>query len=238
MQKNHKVVLIIPALNEEKRLPLLLDSIKRQSFNDYEIIIADGGSKDNTVKIAKEYGCIVIIGGLVSVGRNNGAKVAKGDILLFLDADVVLPVYFLEKGLAEFEKNKLGIAGFTLFPLNGKKIDKIAFGIFNKWTLLTQKISPHGAVAIMSKKKVHDAIGGFDESIMFAEDYSYVRAAAKISKYKFIKEPFFTSIRRFDKDGRIKTYFKLFLSEFHVLFWGPVRSDIFKYRFDHYNEKK
>ncbi len=230
--------IIIPTLNEEEKLPLLLDSIKKQSFSNYEIIIADGGSKDSTVETAKKYGCIVVNGGLVSVGRNNGAKAANGDILLFLDADVILPSSFLENAVNEFEKNKLGIAGFTLFPFNGKKIDKIAFNIFNKWTELTQKMSPHGVAAIMARKKIHDAIGGFDESIIFVEDYSYAKAAAKISKYKFIKEPFFTSIRRYEKDGRIKTYLKYFLAELHVLFLGPVRSDIFKYRFDHYNEKK
>ena len=48
--------IIIPTYNEEEYLPLLLESIKQQDFRDYEIIVADANSKDNTVKIAEEYG--------------------------------------------------------------------------------------------------------------------------------------------------------------------------------------
>ena len=52
--------IIIPTYNEEEYLPVLLESIKQQDFSDYEIIVADADSKDNTVKIAEEYGCIVV----------------------------------------------------------------------------------------------------------------------------------------------------------------------------------
>ena len=80
--------IIIPTYNEEKYLPILLESIKKQSFEDYEIIVADANSTDNTRNIAQEYGCIIVDGGLPAIGRNNGANVAKGDILLFLDSDL------------------------------------------------------------------------------------------------------------------------------------------------------
>ena len=60
--------IVIPALNEEKYLPLLLESIKRQSFFDYEIILADAGSKDKTIEIAKKYNCVIVGGGLPANG--------------------------------------------------------------------------------------------------------------------------------------------------------------------------
>jgi glycosyltransferase involved in cell wall biosynthesis len=109
--------IIIPALNEEKRLPLLLESIKNQNFFDYEIILADAGSTDKTLEIAKKYGCKVIPGGLPAKGRNEGAKVAKSDLLFFCDADTILPNNFLKESLTEFEKRKLDIASFCLVPL-------------------------------------------------------------------------------------------------------------------------
>ena len=93
--------IVIPAFNEEKYLTRLLDSIKKQTYKNYEIIIADADSKDNTRKMAKKYGCKVIKGGIPAVGRNNGAKVAKGDILLFMDADAIIGEKFLENGLNE-----------------------------------------------------------------------------------------------------------------------------------------
>ena len=80
--------IIVPTLNEEEYLPKLLESIKKQDFKDYEIIVADAGSEDKTLEIAKKRGCIITKGGSITVGRNNGAKVARGDIFLFLDSDV------------------------------------------------------------------------------------------------------------------------------------------------------
>lgn len=89
--------IIIPALNEEKFIPLLLESIKKQDFQDYEIIVADAGSKDKTVEISKNYNAAIVMGGLPAKGRNEGAKIARGDLFLFLDADVILPEYFFPR---------------------------------------------------------------------------------------------------------------------------------------------
>ena len=82
--------IIIPTKNEEKLLPLLLQSIKNQDIKYHEIIVADGGSTDRTCDIASNCGCEVVLGESPAKARNNGAKAASGDLLLFLDADVVL----------------------------------------------------------------------------------------------------------------------------------------------------
>ena len=94
--------IIIPTFNEEKFLPKLLNSIKKQTLQPSEIIIADAFSQDSTRKIAKAFGVKVIDGGLPPVARNNGAKVATQEVLLFLDSDVVLPASFLEETFGSF----------------------------------------------------------------------------------------------------------------------------------------
>lgn len=227
--------IIIPTLNEEKYLPLLLDSIRIQDFKDYEIIVADAGSKDGTITIAQKYGCRLVKGGLLSIGRNNGAKAAKGDMFLFLDADVVLPAFFLKSVVEKFKKEKVGIAGFPILPLHGKKIDVFAHKFLNKFSQLTQKVMPYATAAILARSDVHKMIGGFDEEIVFVEDYPYAKAASKVAKYQFMKEyPFYTSVRRYEKDGRFNVYSKYILAQLHMLFLGPVKSDIFKYKFNHY----
>ncbi len=72
--------IVVPAYNEEKYLPKLLSCIKKQTYKDCEIIVADANSRDRTKETAKKYGCkIVKSGGLPAIGRNNGAKAAKGD---------------------------------------------------------------------------------------------------------------------------------------------------------------
>lgn len=90
--------IIIPTLNEEKLLqPLLLllnnDYLKKKF--DYEVIVSDGGSTDKTLSIAKKYSDIVIINNEnkkqnIAIGRNLGAKKAMGDILIFLNGDILI----------------------------------------------------------------------------------------------------------------------------------------------------
>ena len=110
------VSIVIPTLNEEKYLPILLQSIKKQDFKDYEIIISDAFSIDKTIEIAKEYGARVIRDKkkLPARQRNNGVKIAKGEIILFLDADTKLPDDFLLTTYSDFTNKNLTIAGFYL----------------------------------------------------------------------------------------------------------------------------
>lgn len=230
--------IIIPTLNEEDYLPKLLNSIKKQNFKDYEIIVADAGSEDKTVEIAKNYGCKISPGGLPAKGRNEGAKKAKSDLFLFLDADMILPPEFLINLLREFGNRNLDIASFPVIP-QGNKFDKFAYKIYNSWAKLTQNFLPHATQTVLVKREIHQVLDGFDEEIKLAEDHAYVRKAKKESaKFGFLKmEPILTSPRRFEQDGRIKTCFKFFLAEIYMIFKGPIKSDIFKYKFNHYRKK-
>ena len=108
-----KVSVIIPTLNEERYIEDCLKSLKKQSFKNYEIIVSDGLSTDNTVKIAKKYTKNVISSKNKGIGdgRNKGAKIAKGEILLFLDADSTIAPNLLGK-LSESMENK-NIIGLT-----------------------------------------------------------------------------------------------------------------------------
>jgi len=225
--------IIIPTLNEEKYLPILLSQIKKQNFSDYEIIVADAGSKDRTVEIAKNFGCKVINGGLPAKGRNEGAKIAKGDIFLFMDADnIFFPEIFFEKLLEEFEKRNLGVASFPIYP-DGNFFDKICYFFYNFWTKISQNFLPHATNSVLVKKEIFEKIGGFDEEIKLGEDHDFARKGAKISKFGFIEtEPILTSTRRFEKDGRIRTYLKYIFAGLYMFLFGPIKEDIFKYRFN------
>ena len=137
------ISIIIPAWNEEKYLPKLLDCIKKQSYRDYEVIVADAGSKDRTRQTAKKYGCRGVKGGMPAVGRNNGAKAAKGNLLVFLDADAMIGKDFLESALGEIKKRRLGAASVKIYPQSSKILDGIYLGLFNSWTIVTQYFYPH-----------------------------------------------------------------------------------------------
>ena len=225
------ISIIIPAWNEEKYLPKLLDCIKKQDYKDYEIIVADAKSTDRTRQVAKRYGCRVVNGGAPAAGRNNGAKTAKGEILLFLDADVQFNNKFLDTAIKEFQGKKIDIAGFRLIPIGNNLIDKLFFVIFNLWTVSTQFFYPNAAGAgIMCSESIHKKANGFDETIKLSEDMDYVKRCGKIEKFRILSKPkLYVAMRRFERDGRLKVAFKLFLSALHRLFFGEIRSDVFKY---------
>jgi len=229
--------IVVPVLNEEKNLPLLLESIKKQGFKDYEIIVADAGSKDKSLQIAKEYGCKITAGGLPAKGRNEGAKSARGNPLLFLDADTLLPNNFFSKALDEFEKRNLNIASFKLVPhAGGLSLFFLNF-FYNMPIVLLEKMLPHAADGILVKKELFEKAGGFDENVKLAEDHYFARECAKIGKFGIIKSTkIFISDRRFKKDGWLRTGIKYLLCELHMIFIGPVKSDIFRYKFDHYED--
>lgn len=84
-----KFSIVIPVYNVENYIGKCLESIKKQTFKDYEIIVVDDGSDDNSMKIVKKYDTKIINSSHVGVSeaRNIGAKQAKGEYLIFLDSD-------------------------------------------------------------------------------------------------------------------------------------------------------
>jgi len=231
--------IIIPALNEEKNLPRLFESIKKQNFGGYEIIVADAGSEDRTLEICKENNCRILKGGLPAKGKNEGAKIANGDLLLFMDADTFLSQDFFKNSLKEFKDRNLGIASFKLIPYSGNKLSLFLLNYFYNYPIvILEKILPHAANGILVKKELFEKIGGFEEDIKLAEDHYMARQAAKLERFGIIKSAqVFISDRRFKTDGWLRTGIKYLLCELHMIFLGPVRSDIFKYEFNHYNKK-
>jgi glycosyltransferase involved in cell wall biosynthesis len=234
------LTIIIITKNEEKMLSRLLESIKNQDFKNYEIIVSDAKSTDNTRVIAKKYKCKIINGGLPSVGRNNGAKVAKNDLLLFLDADVMLPPKFLTKNIEEFNEKHL-ISATTLYvPLSKKLIEKFFYYIYNSFARNIQFFSPHaGGFCIFMNKNVFFKIGMFDENIRFAEDHALVKLSKKHGKFRILTSvPVLVDTRRLKKDGMIETITKYVLAELHRIFKGEIKNPPFEYDMQGVNMKK
>lgn len=224
--------IIIPTKNEEKRLPRLLESVKKQIFSDYEIIVADSKSEDKTLEIAKKFNCRITEGGIPSKARNNGAKLAQGEYLLFLDADVVLPEpNFIVDALYEFRRKKLSGASALSRPTVLKKRYRLFFWLWDKWNILSQYFHPQAAgYCILSLKKAHDSIGGFDETIYFGEDSDYSYRMSRKHKFGILRTvKVYASPRRFQEQGFWKTFFQMTIGGILRLIYGEDRTNRMKY---------
>jgi glycosyltransferase involved in cell wall biosynthesis len=232
--------IVIPTLNEEKNIKTLLSTIKKGGFDDYEIIVADAGSTDKTVEIARENNCIITKGGLPARGRNNGAKAAKGDILFFLDADLKFsPKDFLKLSVDYFTKNGLSVGSFSILPQkNNIFMNPFTLNLFyNVPQKVLKNVFPMGAMGIMVKKDIFEKVKGFDESVTLAEDHYFIQQAEKLGKFDIIKGvDIYMPLRRFERDGYLITSLKYLTCGINMIFKGKPERKI-KYDFGHYDKK-
>jgi len=232
--------IVIPTLNEEKYLPRLLNCLKKQKFKDYEVIVADADSKDKTREIAKDFGHKVVKGGLPSVGRNIGEQESRGNLILFLDADILLPDDFLKNILKEFKERNLSVAALCSSPISKSRILKFLFNVFYNYPLLIfGKKWPHGMQAVLIEKSLHKKIGGWDETIILLEDCEYFKRASKVGRFGTIKTTkIFSSLRRFRDEGLIPNILKYGFANLYLEIKGPLRKNFLKYKFNYLKDGK
>jgi len=240
-----KFSIIIPTLNEENYINELLESLKAQTFRDFEIIIVDGKSEDKTKeKVMKYQGELeikFITSPKRSIGfqRNYGLKFAKHDSLIFFDADIVIEKDFLEKIRKYLEKNRADVLTSWFEPLSVKRRDKIIFNVFNVYLEAIKFISPGGGGAfIYAKRKPFLKVGGFSEEIVLGEDFDLIKRMDKKGyRYKLVRKPRIkVSVRRLNKEGRLRYATNLIKAEIHARMKGPLKDNKkFKYEFGKYD---
>jgi len=234
-----KLSIVIPALNEEKYLPRLLESIKKQNFSDYEIIVCDGGSSDETLAVAAAAGCRTVKYDEhrhPSWQRNKGAEIAQGEILLFLDADIVLQDNFLEPVMMEFIAKKLGGGGFYIRFNPNKKVYNIYSCLFNFFCFSRQYFAPASVGSgILARRDLHEAIKGFDTEIYLAEDFDYCYRLSRLGKFRMItSQKILHSSRRLEKEGGVIVGLKWGFMALFTLFNFKIKKKIVKYDFGKY----
>ena len=232
--RDMRLSVVIPTKNEALFLPKLLASIKRQTVHPSEVIVADAQSTDETRAIAESFGARVVEGGMPGPGRNAGAKVAKGDVLLFLDADVELrDAKFLEASLKEMDRRSLDIATCNVFPLSDDWVDHVMHKAYNIYARAWGEVFPHApGFCMFIRSALHKKIKGFDESVVFCEDHDYAARASQYGSFGILKSKKIpVSIRRLDRDGRVNIAMKYILAELHLAMLGPIRHNKFNYTF-------
>ncbi|MGF1869902.1 glycosyltransferase family 2 protein [Photobacterium indicum] len=239
------ISIVVITLNEEKRIGRLLDDLSKQTHQDFEVLVVDSNSTDNTCDVAKGFAKALpaltvhrMDNKGTSLGRNTGASLAKHERLLFLDADVRLSPTFLTDALHKLDKNKLEVAGVYMGADDLSLSYRLGYGIFNAGLFATSFFFPTSVGAcLFSTKRVHNEIDGFDESITLCEDCDYVKRAAKTWRYRMLPVTFTFDPRRLEQEGFIKMGLTYFKANVRRLFFGEMRNQEMEYKFDNYNEK-
>lgn len=173
------VSVIIPTYNRAWILREAIESVLAQDFKDFELIVVDDGSTDDTGKILDDYkGDLVVIRQSntgVSAARNRGIDAAAGRLLAFLDSDDLWLPRKLSTQVAFFESNPSAVINQTeeIWIRNGVRVNpkirhhKFSGMIFER-SLALCLVSPS---AVMVKRSLFDEVGRFDEALPACEDY-------------------------------------------------------------------
>ena len=224
------ISIVIPAHNEEAYLPRTLEALKRQNYPNFETIVVANGCTDATVEVARDR-CkrlIVLSQKNLGVARNLGARMAKGDLLVFLDADTLLEPMTLRIIAQKFQP------GDAAGTIKGEP-DRSSPGYCFLYALknFTHRTALHcgSSGLILCWKKDFEKIGGFDEGLEVRENSELIWRLKKLGAYRYIGDvTATTSMRRYQQEGLgrmlglwVKVWFQTHFGDLHRRHYETVR---------------
>ena len=206
-----KLSIIIPVLNESACIEYCLKHIKLLGLDEYEIIIVDGGSTDNTLNlVSSDSDKLIQTSPSRSLQMNAGAKEATGDVLLFLHVDTFLPEHTYQ--LIQSHQSNEKLWGRFDIKLTGKNpVFRLIENLMNFRSRLTGIAT--GDQAIFVETKLFHQINGFPE-LELMEDIAISKILKKINKPVCLKSRVTSSSRRWEENGILKTILKMWLLRF------------------------
>ena len=209
-----KFSVIIPAYDEEQCLPETLGRIVQALSiiaSPSEIIVVDNDSQDGTKQVAEDFGVKVILEREhnISKVRNTGAKNSTGDVLIFIDADTLVPETLFQKILAMMEDENC-FGGAVAVEYENLQRKWMKFYILG-WKFWGKVFNMAQGAAQFCRKSVFEELEGYDPTIFMGEDVEFYWRLSKFAKRSrgylhFIEHPKVrTSARRFDKMNLWKT---------------------------------
>jgi len=241
---------VIPTLNEEDFLPKLLKSLCSQTDKDFEVIVADNQSKDKTREAAlffKDKLSIQLFenrGVNVAAQRNFGAKKAIGQYLIFLDADTGIKTSFIRKMKKVIDKRKGLVFIPYVNPMEKKTYPEmeLIYPLINLVVEVSQNFKKALSAGgnMIWEKNFFNLIGGFDEKLTITEDHDIIRKAhlwgVKVQIIHSVEVKF--SLRRMKREGRLRLFYKVLISHFHLFFNDKLEKKLFDYEMGGHLYKK
>jgi glycosyltransferase involved in cell wall biosynthesis len=190
---------IIPAHNEAftlaqtlSALNTALSTIDRSS----EVIVVNDASTDRTAAIAHEGGARVIDVNLRQIAsvRNAGARVARGELFLFVDADTQVPPETLRAALAAVDSGAIGGGAQVHYDQKVGRFFHAVIVVFN--AIYTGLLRWAAGCFIFARRGPFQAVGGFDETLFASEEVTLSRALKKQGSFVIVRPPVITSSRK------------------------------------------
>jgi glycosyltransferase involved in cell wall biosynthesis len=212
MNTASELTIVIPAKNEAKLIPRLLNSLTNQDYSkmpNTRVLVADANSTDGTPEVVKQFRdrlqIRMIPGGLPSFGRNAGAGLAATPYVLFLDADIELASpSLIRRALELAQSKKLHCVTTNILCRDGGFSDRLLYAGNDCFQHLSRWHRPFSTgMFMLFDKQRFDELGGFDVRIQFAEDYHLSKQVAR-NRFGIVRGGVFTTNRRFQKMGHAR----------------------------------
>jgi glycosyltransferase involved in cell wall biosynthesis len=187
------ISIVIPALNEEKLLPDCLKSLKQQNWKgDFEIIVVDNGSIDNTALVANAFNVLVVscLKKGVAYARQAGVEAAKGEIIVQVDADTIYPSNWLARIDTDFSRQKdyVAIAGRYVYiePAKWAPLEIIYRKYFNKLGILILGFPPAVSGANFAfRRQAFMKSGGYDPKSLYPDQWGIAHRLSKFGPINY-----------------------------------------------------
>jgi glycosyltransferase involved in cell wall biosynthesis len=229
-----RVSVVVPTFQEGRYIGGLLSKLSAASPG-LEAIVVDGGSTDGTVEVAKRFTDKVFVVNKrgIAVAKNFGGRVARGEVIVYMDTDVSPPADFAAKTLRAFEDGRVVGATCNIMPLNPRVSEFAFFVFYNKLLQFMSKIMPHARGEFLAvRRSAFIKVGGYDESLPCIEDHDFALRVSRLGRFRFVSDLcVYESMRRFRRSGLLsvlRTWTTDYVS--YVLFrrtvskvWVPVR---------------
>ena len=208
-----KFSVVVPAFNEEKLLPETLRAIGRAATDlTCEIAVVDNESTDQTARIASDFGARVLSESERNIAkvRNTGAQAATGDVLIFIDADTVVPETLFQI-IADRMRDEKCFGGAVAVEYGEFERKWMRYYLYG-WKFWEKFFNMKQGAAQFCRREVFEQLNGYDPSIYVGEDIEFYWRLTKFAKQKgghlfFVRSPKVkTSARRLDKIPFLKTF--------------------------------
>ncbi len=188
-----KLSIIIPTLNEEEYVVRLIKRIQLAPKGNYEIIVADGGSTDNTLKLVDDLDVSVVkTDPSRAIQMNEGAKIAKHDFLFFVHADTLPPKDYYQDLIKVKEKGDVAACYRSKYETTITMLKLNSF--FTRFYWLVARGGDQSL--FISKEKFWD-VGGYDETMEIMEEYPLIEKLMKQKEFYIIPKPILISTRKY-----------------------------------------